>query len=367
MKQVLYLTNIASPYRGRFFDELSKYCDVTVLYYDRNEEQKDRAADWFTQGSGAHKRVQLQRRVATIGGESLCLDVISWLKKKYDVVVIHGYSSTTAMLAMLWLKLHKIPFYLEVDGGLIREESSGKFRFKRMLVSSAQWWLSSGDATTDFLVHYGAVREKCIKYPFSSLDAADILPAPVSRDEKLSLRRELGMECDKMILSIGQFIPRKGFDILLQSAANMKNKADIFIIGGEPTEAYLKMREEQKLTNVHFVGFLKKEQLLEVYRAADLFVLPTREDIWGLVINEAMAYALPVITTDRCVAGLELVQEGVSGHIVPVEDADALAQKMDAVLSGPMEAMGAAALERIRSYTIENMARVHAQVFEDRS
>jgi glycosyltransferase involved in cell wall biosynthesis len=234
-------------------------------------------------------------------------------------------------------------------------------------VGSADRWLSSGDATTDFLVHYGAAREKCIKYPFSSLDAEDILPAPVSPEEKQNLRRELGMECDNMILSIGQFIPRKGFDILLRSAAKLKGKADIFIVGGEPTEEYLKLRSDLGLTNVHFVGFMKKEKLAEVYRAADLFVLPTREDIWGLVVGEAMAYGLPVITTDRCVAGLELVEEGVSGYIVPVEDVEQLAEKMDAVLSGPMEAMGAAALERIRPYTIENMARGHAKVFEDRS
>ena len=367
MKRVVYLTNIASPYRVRFFDELSKYCDVTVLYYDRNDEQKDRSADWFTQGSGAHKRVQLQKRVATIAGESLCLDVITWLKKRFDVVVIHGYSSTTAMLAMAWLKLHKIPFYLEVDGGLIREESAKKYQFKKLLVGSADRWLSSGDATTDFLVHYGAVREKCIKYPFSSLDASDILPAPVPREEKLALRRSLGMECENMILSIGQFIPRKGFDILMQAAANGIPNADIFIVGGEPTEEYLKMCADLKLTNIHFVGFMKKEKLAEVYRAADMFVLPTREDIWGLVINEAMAYGLPVITTDRCVAGLELVEEGVNGAIVPVEDADALARKMRELLSSDLTAMGEASLERIRPYTIENMAKGHARVFEDRS
>ena len=216
-------------------------------------------------------------------------------------------------------------------------------------------------------MHYGAARENCIKYPFSSLDAEDILRTPVSREEKHALRRELGMDCDSMILAIGQFIPRKGFDILMQATAKMKRKADIFIVGGEPTEEYLKLRSDFGLSNVHFVGFMKKEKLAHVYRAADLFVLPTREDIWGLVINEAMAYALPVITTDRCVAGLELVRQGIDGYIVPVEDAELLAEKMDAVLAGPMDAMGAAALERIRSYTIENMARVHAQVFEDRS
>ena len=95
-------------------------------------------------------------------------------------------------------------------------------------------------------------------------------------------------------------------------------------------------------------------------------MLPTREDIWGLVVNEAMAFGLPVITTDRCVAGLELVENGVTGYIVPVEDADALAEKMNEALSGNCEAMGAAALERVRPYTIENMASVHLEIFEHR-
>lgn len=62
------------------------------------------------------------------------------------------------------------------------------------------------------------------------------------------------------------------------------------MVGGEPTEDYLQMRASLGLDNVHFVGFQKKEALSRYYRAADLFVLPTREDIWGLVINEAMAY-----------------------------------------------------------------------------
>ena len=50
--------------------------------------------------------------------------------------------------------------------------------------------------------------------------------------------------------------------------------------------------------------------------------LPTREDNWRLVIPEDMAYGLPVITTDRCVAGMELVEQGVIGKLVEVESAD---------------------------------------------
>ena len=119
------------------------------------------------------------------------------------------------------------------------------------------------------------------------------------------------------------------------------------------------------MPHVHFLGFQKKERLAEFYKAADLFVLPTREDIWGLVINEAMAYGLPVITTDRCVAGLELVEDGVNGYIVPVEDAQTLAEKIHAVLQSDLEKMGQASLDKIRPYTLENMAKVHAEILEN--
>ena len=135
----------------------------------------------------------------------------------------------------------------------------------------------------------------------------------------------------------------------MHAACSLNKDVGIYIVGGEPTEEYLQMRASLGLGNVHFVGFQKKEALSRYYRAADLFVLPTREDIWGLVINEAMAYGLPVITTDRCVAGLDLVEEGVNGSIVPVEDAAALAGKMKELLSSDLEKMGTASLEKIRA------------------
>jgi len=96
-----------------------------------------------------------------------------------------------------------------------------------------------------------------------------------------------------------------------------------------------------------------------------VFVLPTREDIWGLVINEAMAYGLPVITTDRCVAGLELVEDGVNGFIVPVKDVKLLAEKMNELLAADTAAMGAVSLDKVREYTIEGMVRAHKDIFEN--
>lgn len=366
MKRVLFLTNYASPYRVRFFDALGKDMDVTVLFSERIEDKKHRSADWFVQGEGKFQLVQLTRRAASFHGRDLCTDVIDWLKKPFDVIIVCGYSSPTAMLAMAYLRWKKIPFYIEVDGGLIRQDSGIIYRFKKMLVSSASHWLSTGKYTTKYLVHYGAEESKVYQYPFSSLHEADILEQAVSPEEKDALRGELGVSEKKMILSIGQFIHRKGFDVLLKAAAKLDRDTGIYIVGGEPTEEYLQLAKELGLENVHFLGFMKKETLTKYYQAADLFVLPTREDIWGLVINEAMAYGLPVVTTDRCVAGLELVENGVNGYIVPVGDADALAEKMDAVLSGDLHQMGAASLGKIRPYTIENMAKVHVQILNDR-
>ena len=362
--RVLYLTNYAAPYKVEFFDRLGKHVDLTVLFAGA-EEQQVRSASWFVEGDGGFQKVFLTKKAGSLAGEHLCLDVIEWLKKGYDKIIIGGYSSPTAMLAMAWLRLHRIPFYMSVDGGLIREDSRPKYLFKKLLVTAATEWLSSGKYTTDFLVHYGAKREKVHEYPFSSLLAEDIRETVVSEEEQQALRSELGIEEKKMVLTVGQFIPRKGFDILLRAAASLDADTGIYLVGGEPTEEYLQMVQDLNLKNVHFVGFAKKERLALYYKAADLFVLPTREDIWGLVIGEAMAYGLPVITTDRCVAGLELVEENVSGHIIPVENVQALADNIQAVFAAGSKKMGAAALESVRRYTIEGMVDAHVTILKD--
>ena len=364
MKRVLFLTNIPSPYRIRFFEALGKDLDLTVLFHDSKKAHSGRDASWFASGNGAFRQVQLSRCVLTKGEDSLCLDVIDWLKKPFDHIIICGYSSPTAMLAMAYLRMRKIPFWMEVDGGLVRAESKYKYLFKKTLVSAASGWFSSGKKTTEYLLHYGAREENIREYPFSSLQESDILGSPVSPEEKESLRQKLGVRETYMLLSIGQFIPRKGFDVLLRAAKTLNRDIGIYIVGGQPTEEYLQLRKELDLPNVHFVGFQSKEALAEFYKAADVFVLPTREDIWGLVINEAMAYGLPVITTDRCVAGLELVENAVNGYIVPVEDADALASAVRKVLTGDLQKMAESSLGKIRPYTIESMAKIHAKILQ---
>lgn len=364
MKRVLFITNYAAPYKVQFFDELGKHMELTVLFAGA-QEQQTRAEEWFVDGQGGFRKVFLSKKAGSMGGEYLCLDVIDWIRKDYDKIVIGGYSSPTAMLAMAYLRLKKIPFYLEVDGGLIREESGLKYRFKKTLVSSADWWISSGKYPTKYLVHYGAKEDAVFEYPFTSLWHREISEAIPTVEEKRKLRQKLGMQEENIVLYAGRFLPEKGMDALLKTAPALDKKVGVYFVGGEPGEEHLQFCKEKGLSNVHFVGFQKKEELARYYKAADVFVLPTHSDVWGLVINEAMACGLPVITTDKCVAGIELVEDGVNGYLVPVEDHTALAEKINAVLSADFRQMGADALEKIRPYTMENMVKRHIEILND--
>lgn len=364
MKKVLFLTGYPAPYRVCFFDELGKSVDLTVLFADRKEDQTHRSSQWFVESQGSFHWVQLENTGLKTRGGKLCLDVISWLKKPWDKIVVCGYSSPTVMLAMAWLRLHRIPFFMEIDGGLVRADTRARFRFKKYLVTRAAYWISSGEPSNQYLAHYGADPGRIYTYPFTSLYARDIPEAVPTMEEKAALRRELELPEGKLLLSVGRMDQGKGFDVLLKALARMEEETQLYIVGGEPTEDYLTQVRELKLENVHFVPFKPKEELKKYYRAADAFVLPTRSDVWGLVINEAMACGLPVVTTTRCVAGLTLIEDGVNGYLVPIDDEMTLAQKLDAVFAGDFREMGKAALETIRPYTIENMAKAHVDILK---
>lgn len=359
MKTVLIVTNIPSPYRVRFFDELGKLFDLTVVFTDKSEDHGERDKEWYIEASKQFRAVYLQKRKSLPAGQFVCTDVLDWVKKPFDHILLFGYAAPTLMLAQAWLRLHRKPFAIEIDGGLLAPESGLKRSIKRLLIGGASDWFSTGQMTDEFLTHYGAKPEKLHFYPFSSVEEQDLLPAPTIPEQKAALRQELGITEKNVILAVGQFIPRKGFDVLLRGAKNLLPDTGIFFVGGQPTEDYLQLAEQSGNTNIHFVGFCKKQELAKYYMAADVFALPTREDIWGLVINEAMGYGLPIVTTDRCVAGVELIENGVNGYLVPTEDADALVQKLNLVLTSDLTAMGRASLAAIRPYTIQAMARAH--------
>lgn len=359
--KVLFMANIPSPYRVKFFDELGKYCDLTVTF--EGKKATDRDAGWKARATTSFRSVYL-KGIRTSSDQFLCPGIVKILNRRFDHIIVGGYSTPTSMLAIEYMRLRRISFWIEADGGIISNDNKLKYGLKRHLISSASAWFSSGKATTEYLVHYGAKQEKTCVYPFTSVSANQILDHLPTKEEKENLRKELGVTEQKMIISVGRFIPVKGFDVLMKAAKNLPSDIGVYIVGGQPDENYLKMQNELNLSHVHFIDFMSPDRLAKYYQAANLFVLMTRGDVWGLVVNEAMANGLPVITTDRCVAGLELVQNGKNGYIVPVDDADALAEAITKFYAGDMQGMAEEALKAIRGYTIEEMAKRHIQILE---
>ena len=171
--RVLFLTNIPSPYRVDFFNQLGKECDLTVLF--ERDKASDRDAKWVSNNAKNYKEIFLKGRKLNSDG-AISFDVIKWLNvKKFDIFVIGGYSTPTGMLAIQYLKFKKIPFVLNSDGGFIKKDKKMKYLIKKYFISSAKWWLSTGETTTEYLVHYGAKKEDTFVYPFTSIKEEDVI------------------------------------------------------------------------------------------------------------------------------------------------------------------------------------------------
>ena len=335
-KRVLYLTNIPSPYRVEFFNELAKYMDVTVTFELKNAKNRDEA--W--QSSENYKfnyffMKPLIKRTET----AYCPEVYKLVREfKNDIIVVGGYATPTGMAAILYMRAKKIPFFINCDGGFISDDGRLKKKVKTFFVGSANYYLSPGEGADKYLVYYGAKKENIFHYSFSSLREADIAYDICTNEEKLSIRQKLGINESHMII----------------------------FVGGSDLSPYHDIISDGVKCHIYSVGFKQKEEIKQYYRAADVMVLPTREDIWGLVVNEAMAEGLPVITTNHCLAGLSLVKNDENGYIVQVDDVEATKKAIGRVFEVDNVArFGRKSLEKIKGYTIEQMAREHREVFEE--
>lgn len=362
MKKVLFVTNLPAPYKITYFNRLSEQVDLTVIY--ERENAADRDSKWkSTEGHHFH---EIWLHGKKIGNEaSFAPEIVSHIKKnKYDVILMNGYSSPTMMMTIAYMRLKHIKFGIICDGMLPKQDSYLSDKLKQFLISSADFWMSSGKVTSQQLEKYGADSGRIFLYPFSSLTEDDLSDAlTIRKKDKNYLRSKLGMSENKIILSVGRFTYDagygKGYDTLLKVAGKLKDQnIGIYIVGDEPTEEFLNWKREEKLARVHFIGFKSKDNLAEYYAASDLFVLLTRGDVWGLVINEAMMFGLPVITTDACVAGVELVKDNRNGFIVPVDSVKETTEKIEFIFEDEERlcTFGRNSLNTIQWYTTENMA-----------
>ena len=266
--KVLFMVNIPSPYRVDFFNELGKYCDLTVSF--EGKYAKDRNKNWKSNPARNFKPIYL-KGIRCSNDSFFCPEIIKIIREGWDKIIIGVYSTPTSMLAIEYLRVHKTPFCIEADGGLIKEESRFKYKIKKHYISSAAIWFSSGTMTTDYLVYYGAIKNKCYRFPFTSIAENDLIESLEIKDRykkkllenillernfseennrylsifrneiRMSARKKLKINEKKVILCVGQFIYRKGIDVLIKASYGLEENVGVYIIGGKPSEEYIKL------------------------------------------------------------------------------------------------------------------------------
>lgn len=364
--KILVSTTLLSPYRTDWLNELAKEADVTI--YRLYTENAEREKAWLAKRPDRCRVVEMKGVTLPKLG-LVSRDFIKAVKKgDYDVLILDGYGYATQLLNLSYLNRKHIPYYVNIDGIVPKErESVPAARFKRRLLSRVPFFLCGSRATNKVLASYGVREERIINHPFTSLFEKDLFAAPASPEEKKRLREELGIREGRVVLSVGRFTYLggygKGYDVLLKAAHEMDKEIGWYVVGGEATAEFEEMKNRLAPDNAHFIKHTEKEELKKYYRAADAFVLMTVSDVWGLVINEAMACGLPVITTDKCMAGLDLVKNGENGFLLSVGDTDGLVKALEQTLPRSEE-MGQRSLDAIRDYTIENLARTHLNAFK---
>ncbi|MCY1689905.1 glycosyltransferase family 4 protein [Exiguobacterium sp. SL14] len=363
--KILFITNIPSPYRIEFFNQLGEFVDLTVVF----EAKKAEAIrfDWNVKDIRNFNAIFLSEN--KIKERKINFKIFSVINnEKYDFIISTSYAYMTELFAILYLQFKKIPYFLEIDGGFVKNESRLLFNLKKRLISKAEGYFSPSKDSDNYLTNYYADSQQIFRYPFTSLSRKDLLNNSKNHENSCEFRKNLGVDNDsKVILFVGRFVDLKGIDVLLNSIVNIKTeKVTVIIVGGEAKDEYINIIKNIKNTKVIFKSFQSKLEIEKYYRIADLFVFPTRQDVWGLVVNEALSFGVPVITTNNCGSGKEIIKNGINGYLIENENVNELTQRIDSFFSlssGDRQKMKVNSLLSIKKYSIENMVEEHLNIF----
>jgi len=195
-------------------------------------------------------------------------------------------------------------------------------RFSAPLVQSASIVGIGRVAQADYQQRFPSVPCYCIPY-HCDLSAFLSIPRPQASSPVT-------------FLFCGQMIRRKGVDLLLTAFDRMITKgfdAKLLLIGREADlPEFLHSVGSQALSRIHYEGFQAPERLAEYFAQAHVFVLPSRYDGWGVVINQALGAGMPVISSDAAGAGLDLVENNVNGMLIPSGNVDSLQHAMETIV-----------------------------------
>jgi glycosyltransferase involved in cell wall biosynthesis len=232
-------------------------------------------------------------------------------------------------------------------------------RVRSFLLARCSAVLCTGTAARDAYAALGVPRQKLFVLPYCC-DTKRF--ETVDSERVAAVRHRYNLAGKTVLLFSGQMIARKGVDTLIEAftrIARMRPDVALLMLGDGPQRSdYENMVPVELRPSIHFVGHLPQNKLPEHFGAADLFIFPSRHDGWGVVINEACAAALPVITTRQTGAAYDLVEDGRSGFVLEHYDIDGFVDRLLRLIDDPVlrERFGQRSRELVAPFSAENGA-----------
>lgn len=287
------------------------------------------------------------------------------LKDKYDAVIIYGWHHATHWLAYAAALLRRTPIYIRATQPLKQELSKPRWKIfikkiiLKFLFKNSAGLLACGSENRAFYEFYGAKRNKTVSMPYA-VDNDRLIQAYRNLiKDKEGIKKSMGISPGKkVILFCGKFIYKKNPSDLLKAYEIMKAKdsAIVFIGDGKLRKDLEDYSKRSGIEDAFFVGFKNQTELPRYYIAGDVLVLPSHSETWGLVVNEAMCFHLPVIVSDSVGCSADLVKDGENGFIFKTGRIDELAACLDRIIEDPalQRSMGEKSFQIIKEWNYES-------------
>lgn len=294
-----------------------------------------------------------------------------------DAVVLMSWTNLTWWIAILACLFFKVPYFYMTDANVISEIPKRrlwlwikKMTLGKVVFKWASGFLCAGTANRQIYELYGVPEKKLIPFAYSWGYQPLLQDASALKAQRNHFRAELGIPGNsRVILYCGRLSPEKGPAELLDAYRRISSPDTslIFVGDGKLKQSLQQKAAQYNLDSVYFFGFKDRKELPKFYAISDVLVLPSHRETWGMVVNEAMCFGLPVIVSDQVGAGLDLVRYGYNGFSFPGGDAEALGSRIQQFMELPgteKELFGIRSKQLVSEWTDRDLAQILSQYLE---
>lgn len=366
--KIFYIHNFFIDFRNPLFEKLNEKFDLTMLMTRETLKTDENMFQINYRKRPKNLKYKIFSHSTFLSKYSIAWGVIPHLLfKKYDLVISTDPHVSETLFSFLIAKLRRKKFVIWTETFDWKRAPRARLLepFVRLICRYADACIAVGTKSREYFIKKGALKNK-------------IFIAPDTASSYTIKKRvsDLGLKNKKIIFYLSRIVPYKGLDILIRAFAKIEKeiKNSFLLVGGKGSfeQQAKNLAKEQNIQNIRFLGPVDKDYLGFYYSICDVFVLPSTfrdydAECWGLVLNEAMAFEKPVVSTDAVGGAYDLIKNEVNGFRVKHGNVEELYLALKKILTNDAlrKKMGRESKKIIETkFNYGNMARGFEEAIE---